>query len=134
MFSIPQIITTLSLSSRNNSNSNSFHPKIDSSIKTWCIGLNSKARNTFLSYSSSFQTIPPPLPPSVKDGRKTTGNPPNSTTISLASSKDSQVLDRHCVIPIFSIKSRNSCLSSVISMASISTPIILMLFFSQYPS
>ena len=58
----------LSFLSLTTSISYSFQPRSDSSIKTSVVGDSSKPRLTIVMSSSSLLAIPPPLPPSVKDG------------------------------------------------------------------
>ena len=74
-FSTVQIIQTLSAASRNNSNSNSFHPNTAFSTSTSCIGEACKPRFRASSKSSLSCTNPPPVPPNVNEGRITNGNP-----------------------------------------------------------
>ena len=74
-FSTVQIIHTLSAASRSSSSSNSFHPNTAFSTSTSCIG---EACNPLFNASSSSSlscTNPPPVPPSVNEGRITNGKP-----------------------------------------------------------
>ena len=72
-FSIEQTITTLSRPSRITSSSNSFQPSTPRSISVVCTGESSSARPTSSSNSSRLYAMPPPVPPSVKEGRITAG-------------------------------------------------------------
>ena len=87
MFSIEQIITTLSFLSLNNSNSYSFQPIIALSIITSCIGDASKPKLSKWSKSSALYTIEAPAPPKVYEERITNGKP-NSCAISFPFKKD----------------------------------------------
>ena len=73
IFSIEQIIITLSLGSRISSNSYSFHPTKYSSTNTWPVGLSFNPSPTDSSNSSSLYATEPPEPPRVKDGLIMTG-------------------------------------------------------------
>ena len=73
MFSIEQTTTTLSWRSRISSSSNSFQPRIDSSSSTSVTGLASRPAPAISRSSSSLAAMPEPDPPSVYDGRTTTG-------------------------------------------------------------
>ena len=73
IFSILQTITTLSALSRITSSSYSFHPMIDSSIKTSEVGLCRNPAPAIWRRVASSKAIPDPKPPIVKDGRITTG-------------------------------------------------------------
>ena len=123
MFSMEQMMMTLSFWSRSSSSSYSFHPNRHSSMRTWWTGESSRPRVTFRSNSSAAQMMPPPEPPSVNEGRMTTGRPPSSCVISLASNKLLATRLRPWSIPISSIRSRKRWRSSVMPMASMSTPI-----------
>ena len=72
-FSIEQTMMQLSLRSRTTSISNSFQPSTDSSISTSAVGEASRPRITISSNSSRLKAMPPPVPPSVKEGRMTVG-------------------------------------------------------------
>ena len=76
--------------------------------------------------------MPPPVPPSVNDGRMMAGRPISSS----ASSAWISVLiwcERGVSSPIFVIASRNSLRSSALSMASAVAPIIVTSNFSKIP-
>ena len=76
--------------------------------------------------------MPPPVPPSVNDGRMIAGRPMSSS----ASSACTSVLiwcERGVSSPIFVIASRNSSRSSALSIASAVAPIILTLNLSSVP-
>src|SRR5579884_172326 len=85
-FSIEHTITTLSLPSRMTSSSNSFHPAIDSSISTSLIGDASRPQATVAWNSSGVVANPPPVPPSVRDGRTITGSPSSARNASASAS------------------------------------------------
>jgi hypothetical protein len=74
-FSIEQTMMQLSARSRTTSISNSFQPSSDSSISSSLVGDRSSPRWQMATNSSMFQATPPPVPPSVKLGRITTGKP-----------------------------------------------------------
>ena len=119
--------------SLSNSNSNSFHPSTAFSTSTSCIGEAVKPLFSASSSSSFLNTMPPPVPPKVNDGRITNGNP-ISCANSFPSKNELAVLARQTGMPISIIHWRNFSLSSALSMALISTPISLTLYFSQIPS
>ena len=76
--------------------------------------------------------MPPPVPPSVNDGRMMAGRPMSSS----AASASASVLiwcERGVSRPIFFIASRNSSRSSALSMASAVAPIILTPNLSSTP-
>ena len=75
IFSMLQIVTAVSFLSRMTSYSISLKPLTLFSIRTSCTG--DKARAFFMrdKNSSSFSANPPPVPPRVKAGRRTTGKP-----------------------------------------------------------
>ena len=72
-FSMEQTITTLSALSRITSSSNSFQPKIDSSISTSVVGLADSPAPAIRRRSASLCARPEPTPPIVKLGRTTSG-------------------------------------------------------------
>ena len=74
-FSMEQTMTTLSARSRITSSSNSFQPRTDSSMEIWPIIERSRPSFAIRSNSSALYATPPPVPPSVKLGRMTTGKP-----------------------------------------------------------
>ncbi len=123
IFSIVQIITTLSFLSRNNSNSYSFHPINALSINTSWIGEASSPLVSNSSKSSLLKTIEAPLPPKVKEGLITKGKP-NSWAISFPFKNELAVFAGATGISIFFNNCLNFSLSSVMLMASISTPMI----------
>ncbi len=73
MFSIEQTMTALSWRSRISSSSNSFHPRIDSSSSTSVTGLASRPAPAIRCRSRESRAMPDPRPPSVNDGRTTSG-------------------------------------------------------------
>ena len=133
-FSMEQTMMTLSLASRRSSSSYSFQPNRHSSIRTWWTGLISRPRVTLRSNASALQTMPPPVPPSVYEGRMTIGMPPSSCVISLASRRLLAVRLAAWSRPTSSIRSRKSCRSSVRSTASMLTPMTSQPASSQKPS
>src|SRR5262247_1589022 len=86
-FSIEQMTTKLSATSRITSSSNSFQPMTDSSTKISWTGENSRPRAASSRNSSTLYAMPPPTPPIVNDGRMIAGNPVSSTS-AIASSSD----------------------------------------------
>ncbi len=74
-FSIEQMMMQLSLQSRTTSISYSFQPITDSSTSSSRVGEASKPRSQMMRNSSRLYAMPPPLPPRVKEGRITAGNP-----------------------------------------------------------
>ena len=130
IFSIVQIITILLFLSLSNSNSYSFHPIKALSIRTSCIGDDSRPLvNKSLNFSSS-KTIDAPVPPKVKEGLITSGKP-KRCAISLPFKKDDALSAGATGIFISLSRVLNFSLSSVISIASISTPIIFTLNLDQ---
>ena len=90
-FSTVQMMATLSFESRKSSSSNSFHPMRAFSTSTSCMGDAVSPRFSASSRNSLLSTKPPPVPPSVKDGRITSGKP-ISCANSLPSRKEFAVL------------------------------------------
>ena len=132
MFSMVHIITTLSFLSRSNSNSYSFHPIRALSIITSWIGETSKPRVNNSSKSSGLWTKEAPAPPNVYEALITSGNP-NCWAISWPFKNELAVNCGAISIPISVISSLNCSRSSVICIASISTPINWTLKSSQIP-
>ncbi len=133
IFSIEQMIIQLSFLSLTTSISYSFQPRTDSSIRTSEVGDASIPFSTIFINSSLVYAIPPPVPPSVNDGRMITGKP----SVSSASSP----WDRSCASndfgvfnPMSFIASLKSSLSSAISIASDDAPIISTLYLSKIPN
>ena len=75
MFSIEQMTTKLSAQSRMTSSSNSFQPMTDSSTRISWTGLIDRPRCAISRNSSTLYAMPPPTPPSVKEGRMMLGYP-----------------------------------------------------------
>ena len=121
MFSMAQMMTTLSFLSRSSSSSYSFQPIKALSIMTSWIGDASSPRLSISSKSSGLWIIPAPAPPSVKEALMTKGKP-NSCAISFPFRKEVAAAWGGMPTPIFFIKSRNLSRFSVMWMASISTP------------
>ena len=127
------MITTLSALSRNISSSNSFQPSIAFSTSTSCMGLAIRAVFKASSNSPLLKTMLPPLPPNVKDGRSTNGNP-ISCANSFPSKNELAIFAWQTGMPILIIHSRNFSRSSALSIALISTPINRTSNFSQIPN
>ena len=131
-FSMEQMMTTLSLASRSSSSSNSFHPISALSIITSWIGEMCSAR---VSNSSNFAgscTTDAPAPPSVNDDRMHSGKP-NFCAASLPSRKLFAVACGAIGTPISPISWRKRSRFSVMSIASMLTPIIFTPYSSQMP-
>ena len=74
-FSMEQTMMQLSAVSRTTSISYSFQPSSDSSMRSSCVGESSRPRSQISTKLSMSWAMPPPEPPSVKDGRITVGKP-----------------------------------------------------------
>ena len=133
MFSIEQIIIQLSTLSLTTSISNSFHPRRDSSISTSELGDNFIPFNTISINSSVLYAIPPPSPPSVKEGLIIAGKPTNSNAV-LASSIFFAILAFAEFRPILFMHSLNNSLSSAFFIESGFAPISSILYFSRIPA
>ena len=132
-FSMEQTMMQLSFLSRTTSISYSFQPSSDSSISSSLVGERSRPRIQISSKSSGFQAMPPPVPPSVKDGRIMQGKPSCACTC-LASSSECAMALRGVSRPMDCIALSNSCLSSALSIASLLAPISSTPYFSRTPS
>ena len=121
MFSIEQMTTKLSATSRITSSSYSFQPISDSSMSTSCTGLIARPRRTISWNSSTLYAMPLPTPPSVNDGRMIDGKPVLRTS-DCASSSDRAYPLSGTPMPISFIASRNLSRSSATSMASTDAP------------
>ena len=86
-----------------------------------------------MSSSCLLRATPPPAPPSVNAGRMITGYPISSAIFS-AVSRSFAMSDGTTGWLIFTIVSRNICLSSALSIASASVPSSLTPILSRYPS
>ncbi len=128
---------TLSARSRSSSSSYSFQPKRHSSIRISWTGDISSPRVTIRSKSAACHTMPPPVPPSVYEGRMTTGLKPcplpSDWATSLASSRLRATRLAAWSRPMRSMRSRKCCRSSVIAIVSMSTPMISMPCSAQNP-
>ena len=113
-FSIEQMTTTLSFTSRITSSSNSSQPTSDSSTSTWRTGLSARARSSRCSSSAGVRAMPPPCPPSVNAGRRITGK----LSASGSSSGEVTTTDSGTRSPTLPIVSRKSPRSSARRMAS----------------
>ena len=131
-FSIEQTMTTLSIRSRITSSSYSFQPAIDSSISTSEIMLASRPRAVMSSKRAGSVTTPPPVPPSVNEGRMMRGKPIVVATCRASASEwASPLLGRS--MPIRSMASLKSLRSSALRMASRSAPIMRTPNLSRIP-
>ena len=131
-FSIEHTMITLSAVSRMTSSSNSFHPSIDSSIRTSCVGDSERPLWTIRRKSAAVRATPPPEPPIVKEGRTTSGRL-ISFAIASASASVRARADRGTSAPISSMaflkRSRSSARRIECSLA----PIRSTLRFSRTP-
>ena len=112
----------LSARSRTTSISNSFHPSTDCSTKICPIGLAASPRPAIAASCAASLAMPPPVPPSVNDGRTIAGNPTTSAARSAASTSV-QNTARGISSPIFAIACANSPRSSAFSIAATLAPI-----------
>ena len=122
MFSIEQMITQLSALSRMTSNSYSFQPLIDVSIKTSPMGLAAKPAVTIWVNSSVVLAIPVPRPPKMYAGRMMTGNAISAST-SCASANVWAIPLCGTLSPISIIARLNFSRSSAVEIASALAPI-----------
>ena len=123
-FSMEHTMMQLSFLSRTTSISNSFQPSRDSSSSTSVVGDKSRPCATMALNSSRLRAIPPPLPPSVNEGRTTIGKP-SAGCCSRASSRLCASDELADCNPISSMAFRNSSRSSARSMARLSAPIMV---------
>ena len=123
MFSIVQTMIALSASSLMTSYSNSCHPRIDSSIRTWLILEFLRPKVAISTNCPTSQAVPPPSPPRVNAGLIKIGQDANCSAAAITSSMVLQAIALLNGKPIDSHTSLNSCLSSALSMASKSEPI-----------
>ena len=107
MFSMLHTVIQLPFASRITSYSTSFHPAMQRSTSTSPTRLKRSPLLKISTSSCSLWAIPPPLPPSVKAGRSTTGYPmvfvnliPSSTVLTTCDAAQGS--------PIFSIVSLNA--------------------------
>ena len=122
MFSIEQMTTKLSATSRITSSSNSFQPITDSSMRTSWTGLSSRPRSARSRNSSMLYAMPPPTPPSVNDGRMTSGKPRVRARSTASGNVRARPL-RGTSRPIDRIASLNCSRSSATLIAWIDAPI-----------
>ncbi len=122
-FSMEQTTTTLSRRSRITSSSNSFHPSIDSSIRISEIMLASSPRPAMSSNLPGSETIAPPEPPSVNEGRMMRGKP-MASAMSFASLREWARPLRGTSSPMPSMASLKSFRSSAFRIAARSAPIM----------
>jgi hypothetical protein len=105
----------------------------DSSISSSLVGEASSPRSQMATNSSRLYAMPPPLPPSVNEGRMTTGKPIAACTCSASSiecASEERALARLMRVMAFLNFSR----SSALSIASREAPIISTPNFSRIPS
>jgi hypothetical protein len=121
-FSIEHTMTTLSRRSRITSSSNSFHPSTLRSTKVVWSGDSSSARSISSSNSARLYATPPPVPPSVYDGRMIAGNPVSPAAAS-PSATDATVRPTGVARPMRRIAAPNSARSSAIWMDRAFAPI-----------
>ena len=107
----------LSFLSLTTSISNSFQPTRDSSIKSSLVGESFKPFKQISSNSLKLYAIPPPVPPRVKEGLITHGNP-MSFCIFHASSIECANPDFGVSNPSSFMQVSNFSLSSALSIAS----------------
>jgi hypothetical protein len=131
-FSIEQTMITLSAWSRITSSSNSFQPSTDSSIRTSCDGDSSSPFWTIFLKSAAVFATPPPEPPSVNDGRITSGRP-ISFAIRSASARERARSERGTSAPISSMAFLNRSRSSASRIACSFAPISLTFRRSRMP-
>ena len=91
------------------------------SINTCPTGDNSSAFSSSADSSFSSDANPPPVPPSVNAGRRTTGKP-ILFAAAMPSSKLSAISEGHTGSPILSHSSLNNSRSSAVSMLSLLVP------------
>ena len=128
-----QMMTTLSARSRITSSSYSFQPAIDCSTRIWLVGLSSKPFSSAARNSSGVYAMPPPVPPSVNDGRIIAGSPTRSRASAVWSS-DVTMMERGVIRPISAIAWANRWRSSASSIASTLAPISLQPYFASTPA
>ena len=122
-FSMEQTITALPARSRITSISNSFHPSRLSSTSTSLVGDAARPRATMPSNSAASRAMPPPVPPSVKPGRTTSGHEPIARATARASSGVWALPPRGTSSPSSRIAPWKRLRSSARSIAAASAPI-----------
>ena len=132
-FSIEHTITTLSSVSRMTSSSYSFQPMIDSSRSTSVVGLAASPAPAIRRRSSSSYAIPEPVPPMVKLGRTTIGQP-RSWEASKQSWRVWHTAERATLPPSSSTIFLNDSRFSPRLIASMLAPISSTPYFSRTPS
>ena len=120
-FSMLQMVIAVSFESRITSYSISLKPFMLFSISTWCTGESLRAFFIISSNSLSFSANPPPVPPNVNAGRRTTGKPIDLATFS-PSSIECAMSDGSTGSLSLSHNSLNSSLSSAISILLLFVP------------
>ena len=131
-FSMVVMMITLSFLSRKSSSSNSFQPISALSMSTSWMGEASRPRWSRSSNFSLSYTSEAPVPPRVNEGRMHSGKP-NSWAISLPLRYERAILHGAVPTPILAINWRNCSRSSVMLIASMSTPMSSTPYFSHTP-
>ena len=132
IFSIEQIIIQLSALSLTTSISYSFQPATDSSTRISLVGELSIPLEAIFLNSSRVVAIPPPVPPSVKEGLMITGSP-ILLRLERAFFNDWETKDFGVFKPILCIAFLNLSLSSAFDIASSSAPISSTPYSSRNP-
>ena len=133
IFSILHTVMQLSLPSRIISYSISFQPTKLFSISTWCTGLTARPLAATALNVSIVEACPPPVPPSVKAGRTTTGRPIVSAAAK-ASFISVAIMLSGTGSPISSSIFLNRSRSSALRMVSIGVPSERTLYLSRTPA
>ena len=134
MFSMVHTIVALSAVSLMTSYSNSCHPRMDSSIRTWLMRELRRPRVAISTSCPMSNAVPPPSPPSVKAGRMRIGQEPISSAALMTSSIELQAIALEIGRSIDSQTWLNNSRSSALSMASRSEPISSTFSRSKVPS
>ena len=133
-FSIEQMMTTLSATSRITSISYSFQPMIDSSISTSLTGLSCEAAGRpARRILRGCRRCRRRVPPMVKLGRITHGRPISCDDAPGFGQDVHRAAPRHTSRPILLIASLNCWRSSALSITSARAPIISTPYFSSTP-
>ena len=121
-FSMEQTITAVPARSRITSISNSFQPSRHSSTSTSPLRDAASPRATMASNDAASRAMPPPVPPSVKPGRTTSGHEPMARATARASSGVCALPPRGRSSPSSRIAVWKRLRSSARAMASASAP------------
>mmetsp|Transcript_4742 Transcript_4742/g.14600 ORF Transcript_4742/g.14600 Transcript_4742/m.14600 type:complete len:256 (+) Transcript_4742:723-1490(+) len=133
MFSIEQMMTTLSARSRITSSSYSFQPSSDFSTSTWSVSEASMPAVHICLNSSGLYAMPPPVPPSVKAGRMMIGYCPMRSAAAQHSSMVLHVSETGVLKPSLVMACLKSSRSSALLMASSLAPMSSTLCRSSAP-